>query len=336
MEADEIIAEIKAGRSVPIYLLHGEEPYFIDSISDFIQHHLLDAGQQVFNQRIFYGKDTDAKMVLDEASQYPLMSDKRLVLVKEGQDMKTLNQLESYLENPVPSTVLVLCYKYKKFDQRTKLAKLVKQNGISFESKRIYENQIPGWIQKEAAKKGLPLKPEAAELMAAYLGADLGSIQNNLDKIKISFPGHRSIGAEELQDIIGISKDFNVYELSNAIGLRDKTKVFQIIRYFAANPKANPIPVVLTNLYKFFSQLYIIKANNYKSEADLKRIFQPPTGSLFLFKANLEALKIYDLSQLEKALLYLREYDLKSKGVNTRRPVEEALLKELAIKILKA
>lgn len=174
MDVEELIEKIRTGSRAPLYLLHGEEPFFIDQISNYIQDHLLNETEQVFNQRIFYGKDSDYKMILDEARQYPMMSTHRLVVLREAQEMRSFLELEAYFENPVASTILVLCYKYKKLDQRTKAAKFLKQNGVIFESKKLYDNQLSPWILQEAGKKGIKLKPEAAHLLAEYLGADLG------------------------------------------------------------------------------------------------------------------------------------------------------------------
>ncbi|MDZ4707352.1 MAG: DNA polymerase III subunit delta [Saprospiraceae bacterium] len=332
MEADDIILSLKAGHRAPVYLFHGEEPYFIDQLAGYMQEHVLTETEQVFNLRIFYGKDTDFRTVVDEACQYPLMAGHRMILIREAQDMKTIFELETYLDKPVPSSILVICYKYKKLDQRTKMAKSIKQHGVVFESKKLYDNQLPGWIQSESVKKGLKLQPEAAHLIAEYLGSDLGAIQQDLEKIRISTPANAVITAKDLESIIGIHKDFNVFELQKSIGQRDLRKTFQIIQYFKDNPKANPLPVTMASLYNFLSKLYVAKSSEPKNDQALLAALQ--LKSSFFLKEYKEALKHYSLGQVEQALLLLREYDLKSKGVNYNGGLESGLLKEMVSRLM--
>ncbi len=332
MNADEFIESIKKGERYPIYLLQGEEPYFIDQISTFIQENMLSESEQVFNMRVLYGKETDIRTVLDEARQYPMMSSHRLILIREAQDMKGINDLEAYFENPVPTTILVLCHKYKKLDQRTKAAKAIKQNGVVFESKPLYDNQVPDWILKEAFRKGIKIAPDACHLMAEYLGTDLGSIIQAIEKIKISARLDEVVTAKDLDELIDIHKDFNVFELQKAIGQRDMVKVFRIIHYFEANPKASPVVVVLANLYAYISKLFAARASNAKNDQDLMTALQ--LKSPFFLREYKEALKHFSLPQLESALLLLREYDLKYKGVNSKGMEEGAFLKELVSRIL--
>lgn len=332
MNADEFIETIKKGERYPIYLLHGEEPYFIDQISTFIQDNMLNETEQVFNMRVFYGKETDFRTVLDEARQYPMMSSHRLILIREAQEMRGMDEMEAYFENPVSSTILVLCYKYKKFDQRTRAAKAIKQNGILFESKPLYENQVPDWILKEAFRKGIKIAPDACHLMAEYLGTDLGSIIQAIEKIKISANPDEVVTAKDLDELIGIHKDFNVFELQKAIGQRDTTKAFRIIHYFEANPKASPMVMILANLYAYISKLFSARAANAKNDQDLMAALQ--LKSPFFLREYKEALKHFSLPQLEHALFLLREYDLKYKGVNSRGIEEGALLKELVSRLL--
>jgi len=332
MNADEFIDSIKKGEPYPVYLLHGEEPYFIDQISDFFQDQLLNETEQVFNRRVFYGKETDFKTVLDEARQYPMMSSRRLVLVREAQEMKGMDEMVGYFENPVASTILVLCYKYKKFDQRTRAAKAIKQHGMVFESKPLYDNQVPDWILKEAFRRGIKIAPDACQLMAEYLGTDLGSIVQAIDKIVISATPGEVVTARDLDDFIGIHKDFNVFELQKAIGQRDTVKAFRIIHYFEANPKASPMVMILANLYAYLAKLFAARAANARNDQDLMAALQ--LKSPFFLKEYKEALKHFSLPQLEEALLLLREYDLKYKGVNSKGVEEGALLKELVSRIL--
>lgn len=332
MEFEGVIQSLKAGQRAPVYLFHGEEPYFIDQLANYMQDHVLAESEQVFNQRIFYGKDTDIRSVVDEACQYPMMSSHRMIIVREAQDMKNILDLELYLEKPVPSSMLVLCYKYKKLDQRTKVAKSIKQHGVVFESKKLYENQIGGWIQQEAIKKGLKLQPEATYLIAEYLGTDLGAIQQDLEKIKISVPGEEPVSAKDLESIIGIHKDYNVFELQKSLGQRDMAKVFKIIQYFRDNPKSNPIQMTMASLYGYFSKLYVAKASEAKNDQALMAVLQ--LKSVFFLKEYKEALKHFSLKQLEQALFLLREYDLKSKGVNHGGGQDNGLLKEMVSRMM--
>lgn len=332
MEVDELIKTIKSGQRAPVYLLHGEEPFFIDQVANFMQDEVLSESEQVFNQRVFYGKDTDYRSVVDEACQYPLMSSHRMIIVREAQDMRSILELESYIERPVPTSMLVLCYKYKKFDQRTKMAKSIKQYGVVFESKKLYDNQVPAWIMQEAAKKGLKLQPEAGFLIGEYLGTDLGAIHQDLEKIKISALADEVITAKDLETIIGIHKDYNVFELQKALGQRDMAKTFQIIQYFRDNPKANPMPMTMASLFGFFSKLYVAKAGEAKNDQALMAALQ--LKSSFFLKEYKEALKHFNLTQLEQALFLLREYDLKSKGVNNTGGQDAGLLQEMVSRMM--
>ncbi len=331
-EAEQIIQSIKEKKLAPVYLLQGEEPYFIDMIAEYMHDHVLSESEQVFNQRIFYGKDTSHRDVIDEASQYPMMSDKRLVILREAQDMRSFTELEPYFEKPVSSTILVICHKYKKVDGRTRIANLIKKTGVIFESKKLYDNQLPDWINKEAKRKQINIKPEACQLLADYIGSDLGAIVKNLDKIKISLPEGEPVTAHDLESIVGIHKDFNVFELQKALGNRERYKIFQIVQYFASNPKSNPMPMTMASLFGYFNKLYIAKSGEYKSDTDLMHALG--LKSPYFLKEYKDALRVYSQGQLERAMLLLREYDLKSKGVNSRVTGEGELLKEMILKIL--
>lgn len=330
--ADQIIQSLKAGQRAPVYLFHGEEPYFIDLLAGYMQEHVLSESEQVFNLRIFYGKDTDFRTVADEACQYPLMASHRLIVIREAQDMKTIMELESYLENPVPTSILVICYKYKKLDQRIKMAKYIKQHGVIFESKKLYDNQVPAWIQQESVKQGLKLQPEAVHLIAEYLGSDLGAIQQDLEKIRIATKGDEQITARELESIIGIHKDFNVFELRKSLGMRDMPKTFQIIQYFKDNPKANPMPLIMASLYSYISKLYVAKSSEPKNDQALMAALQLKFS--IQLKEYKDGLKHYSLGQLEQALFLLREYDLKSKGVNFTGGLDAGLLREMVSRMM--
>ena len=252
----EIIKDLKAKKYQPIYLLHGDEAYYIDLISDYIEQHVLTESERSFNQTIIYGKEAEAKTIIDTASRYPMMAERQVVVLKEAQEMRTLGDLQPYVEHAVPSTILVICYKHKKFDARTKLSKSLKSKAVVFESKKLYDNQLSDWIKNYLKDRKLNIEPEASELIAEYLGTNLSKVANELDKLVINLPADSSINAQHVQDNIGISKDYNVFELQKSLGQRDILKTQRIISYFISNPKKNPLVVVVGTLYNFFSKVY--------------------------------------------------------------------------------
>src|SRR6201986_1184518 len=264
MSADDIIKDIKNRKFKPLYLLHGDEPYYIDLVGNYVEHKVLSDAEKGFNQTVLYGKDTDIMTVLNAAKRYPMMADYQVVLVKEAQDMKwgkddddkkTINPLLAYLESPLPSTILVFCYKYGKFDKRKKSYKAIDKNGIVFESTTLYDNKVPGWIEDFVQEKGYKISPQAAALLGEYLGNDLSKIANELEKLMLNVSKGQEITPKEIQDNIGISKEYNVFELQTALGKKDVVKVNRIINYFEANPKSNPIVLMLGNLNNYFSKV---------------------------------------------------------------------------------
>jgi DNA polymerase-3 subunit delta len=266
MTANDIIKDLKSRRFKPLYLLHGEEPYFIDHVSDYMESHILSDAEKGFNQTVLYGKDTDIMTVLNAAKRYPMMADYQVIIVKEAQEMKWgkedsdkkgINPVLSYLENPLSSTVLVFCYKYGKFDKRKKAYKAIDKNGLVFESATLYDNKIPGWIESYVADKKYRISAQAAAMLCEYLGNDLSKIANELDKLMLNIAAGQEIGLKDIQDNIGISKEYNVFELQSALVKRDVYKANQIINYFEANPKANPVVLVLGNLNNFFSKVLL-------------------------------------------------------------------------------
>ncbi len=339
MTANEIIKDIKNRRVKPLYLLHGEEPYFIDLVSDYAEHQLLSPAEKGFNQTVFYGKDTDMMTVLNAAKRYPMMSEFQLVLVKEAQDLKWgkddddkkgIDPVLSYFENPLSSTVLIFCYKYGKFDKRKKTYKAIDKNGLIFESTSLYDNKIPAWIEDYAAEKGYKIEQQASAMMAEYLGNDLSKVANELDKLILNVNAGQLITLKHVQDNIGISREYNVFELQSALSRKDPLKVNQIINYFEANPKANPLVMILGNLNTFFSRVLHYHYVKDKSPQTLAR----ELGVSPYFVKDFElAGRSYNYGKTMQIISLLREYDLKSKGVeSTCGPGE--LMKELMFKIL--
>lgn len=339
MTADDILKDLKNRKYKPLYLLHGDEAYFIDQVSNFVEDELLPEAERSFNQTVLYGKDTEVMTVLNAAKRYPMMAEYQVVLVKEAQDMKwgrddddkkTINPLLSYLENPLQSTILVFCYKYGKFDKRKKTYKAIEKNGVVFESATLYDNKIPSWIEGLVAAKGYKIDQQASAMMAEYLGNDLSKVANELEKLMLNVSAGQTINMQLVQDNIGISKEYNVFELQSALSRKDPFKVNQIINYFEANPKANPIVLVLGNLNNFFSKVLLYHYAKDKSPQNLAR--ELGINPYFIKDYELAA-RSYNYGKSMQIISLLREYDLKSKGVDSNAGPGE-LMKELMFKIL--
>jgi DNA polymerase-3 subunit delta len=339
MTAAEIIKSLQQKKYKAIYLLHGDEPYYIDLIGNYIEHKLLSDAEKGFNQTVLYGKDTDVMSMLGAAKRYPMMADYQVVLVKEAQDMKwgnddadkkSINPLLNYLENPLPSTILIFCYKHGKFDRRKKTYKAIEKNGLIFESASLYDSKISGWIEDFIKEKGYKINQQASLMLAEYLGNDLSRIANELEKLMLNVTSGQEITLKHIQDNIGISKEYNVFELQAALTQKDAFKANQIINYFEANPKANPIVLVLGNLNNFFSKVLTYHYVKDKSPQNLARELGI---SPYFLKDYEQASRSYNYGKTMQIISYLREYDLKSKGVDSNTD-HGGLMKELVFKIL--
>ena len=339
MTATDIIKDLKNKKYKPLYLLHGEEAYFIDLVSNYVEHKLLSDSERGFNQTVFYGKDTDIMSVLNASKRYPMMADYQVVLVKEAQDMKWgsedtdkkgINPLLSYLDNPLPSTILVFCYKYGKFDKRKKTYKAIEKKGLIFESSPLYDSKVPAWVEGFISDKGYKINQQASLMLAEYLGNDLSKIANELEKLMLNVAVGQEITLKHIHDNIGISKEYNVFELQTALSKKDAYKANQIINYFEANPKANPIVLVLGNLNTFFSKVLIYHYVKDKSQQNLAR--ELSVNPYFVKDYELAA-RNYNYGKTMQIISYLREYDLKSKGVESNTD-NGGLMKELIFKIL--
>jgi len=339
MTAADLLKDLKNRKYKPIYLLHGEEPYYIDLVSNFVEHKLLPDAEKGFNQTVFYGKDTDIMSVLNASKRYPMMADYQVVLIKEAQDMKWgnedpdkkgINPVLSYLENPLQSTILVFCYKYGKFDKRKKTYKAIEKNGLIFESSPLYDNKIPAWIEDFLGEKNYRISQQATFILSEYLGNDLSKIANELEKLMLNIPPGQEITLKQIQDNIGISKEYNVFELQTALSKKDTLKANQIINYFEANPKANPIVLVLGNLNNFFTKVLLYHYVKDKSPQNLARELGV---SPYFIKDYEQAARSYNYGKTMQIISYLREYDVKSKGVESITD-HGGLMKELLFKIL--
>lgn len=332
-QAKQIVADIKKGDIKPIYFLMGEEPYYIDRISDYIAENVLTEEERGFNQMLIYGRDTSIDEIVSNAKRYPMMAERQVVIVKEAQDLsRTIDNLLDYAKNPQPTTVLVVCYKYKKLAKNKKLYKAIDKTGEIFEFKRLYENQIGDWIMKTMKGRGYSVSPKAAQMLVEFLGTDLGKIDNELQKLQLICPEGTSISPETIEENIGISKDFNNFELRKAIGDRDSLKAHRIANYFAQNPKDNPIIITNSLLFAFFSQLLQYHGLKDKSKASVAK--QLRVNPYFVKDYEIGA-RNYPMKKVSRAISLIQETDVKSKGVGAANVPEGDLLKELLVKIMR-
>jgi len=333
MTQEDILNEIKKGFIKPIYFLWGDEPYFIDQISDYIEKNVLNDAEKSFNQTVLYGRDVDIKDIISIAKRFPMMADHQVIIIKEAQDLsRNIDQLESYLDNIVPSTVLVFNYKYKKPDNRKTVFKKMAKVGVMFESKTLYDNQIPTWINLYLKARGYQIEPKAAAMLLEFLGTDLGRIANELSKLFIVLPKETAISAKNIEDNIGINKDYNNFELRKALGSKNVVKSNQIINYFAQNPKANPTVLTLSLLNNFFTQL--LQLHSLPNKNDKTAVASLLKVSPFFVGDYIEAGKNYPMRKVSEIIGHLRDADMKSKGVGARDMDQSDLLKELIFKIL--
>jgi DNA polymerase-3 subunit delta len=324
-----IVANIKKGDLKPIYFLMGEEAYYIDALSKFIEDNVLSEEEKGFNQTVFYGRDVKIEDIVSTAKRFPMMAERQVVIVKEAQDLsRTIENLVSYVENPQPTTVLVLCYKYKKLDKRKKIYKAIAKNGVIFESKRLYDNQIPDWIRRVLAGKGYTISPKASQMLVEFLGNDLGKINNELEKLQLIVKPEEQISAQIIEVNIGISKDYNNFELLNAIAHKNIKKAFSIIQYFAHDPRNHPTVVTVSTLFGFFSKVMKYHALPNKSQAPKALGVHP-----FFIKDYEVAARNYPMRKVSSVIAIIREIDVKSKGVGANM-TQADLLKELLVKVM--
>ena len=331
-EVKQIVSDIASGNIRPIYFLFGEEPYYIDQIAQYIEKNVLPEEEKGFNQMLLYGKDVSIDDIISNAKRFPMMAERQVLIVKEAQHLsRTIENLTPYVENLLPTTILVICYKYKKLDKRKKLYKAVQKEGVIFEGKKLYENQVSEWIRKVMPTRGYSISPKAAVLLVEFLGTDLGRIDKELEKLQVILPKHTEITPELIEEHIGISKDYNNFELKKAIGERDVLKASRIINYFAQNPKANPFVLTVSLLQSFFSQLLLyhgLADRTPKNVASVLRISPYFVGEIQTAARN------YPMKKVSNIISNLRELDLKGKGVGANNISQSDLLKELLVKII--
>jgi len=333
MTFEQILTDLKNKIYKPIYFLSGEEPYFIDLITKYINDNVLNDAEKSFNQTVIYGKDTDIYTVINTAKRFPMMANHQVVIVKEAQNIKNIDDLVHYAAAPLKSTLLVINYKYKTLDKRKKLYKALADNGVLYESKKLYDNEIPGWINAYLKKKNRSIDPGAAALLNEYLGNDLSKIANELDKLIITLPdGEFNITSNHIERNIGISKDYNNFELHKALTQKNVLKANRIVNYFAQNQKDNPFTMTIATLYHFYSK--VLSYHFVKDKKDKKSVAATlKVNPYFLGDYELAA-KNYNPKKTVEIIGLLREYDLKSKGYNNVSTPPGELLKEMVYKIL--
>tara|TARA_R110002020_G_scaffold293535_2_gene509023 strand:- start:135859 stop:136863 length:1005 start_codon:yes stop_codon:yes gene_type:complete len=331
-EVKRIVSDIKNGNIKPIYFLMGEESYYIDQISAYIDKNLLSEEEKGFNQVVLYGRDVTIEDIVSQAKRYPMMAERQVVIVKEAQALsRDIDKLESYAANPQTSTVLVICYKYKKLDKRKKVYKLIAKSGVVFESKRLYENQVGDWIRRVMSGKGYVVEPKAAHMLVEFLGTDLSKIYNELEKLMLILPDGSTVTPLVIEENIGISKDFNNFELRKAVGEKDILKAHRIINYFAQNPKDNPMVVTIALLFGFFQQLLTYHGLPSTDKASVAKALGV---NPYFVSEYITASRNYPMKKVSYIINLLRDADVKSKGVGAYNLSQGDLLKELLVGIM--
>ena len=333
MSHEKIIGEWKKKVFKPVYWLEGEEEYFINKVMEYAENSILTESEAGFNLSVFYGKDTDWAQVINACRRYPMLAERQVVLLKEAQQMRDIEKLESYVENPSNSTVFVVSYKDKKVDGRTKFAKTLKEKGVLLSTKKIYDNQLPQWTEEIVHSKGFEINRKALMLLVDHIGNDLSRIENEVEKISVNLGKRKTITEDDIEEYVGISKEFNVFEFQQAIAEKDLGKCIQIIRYFDANPKAAPIQLILPSLYSFFSKVFMIHGLAARDE---KAVAAALGVNPFFVKDYLRAVTRFSYPETEKVILLLHQYNLRSLGVHDAGTNDSSLLKEMVYKIILA
>jgi DNA polymerase-3 subunit delta len=329
---EEIMSDLRNRIFRPVYFLAGEEPYYIDLITDYIQEKVLPEDEKSFNQMVLYADDTNIASIIDIARRFPMMASHQVVIIREAQSLKKLDDLAIYLEKPLVSTILVFCYKYKSLDKRTKLLKVLESHKGYFESSKLRDYQIPGWIDSYLMKKGIKTDPSASAMLTEYLGTDLHKIANELDKLIITLPvGKPVITTSIIEQNIGISKDYNNFELQKAVGDKNILKANMIVRYFADNPKDNPITLSIASLFGFFSKLLLY---HYLPDKSKNNVASALKVNPFFVRDYESASAKYNVSRTVQIISLLRTFDMKSKGFCDPGTEPGDLLRELVYRIL--
>ena len=332
MTYEQILSDIKNKIYHPVYFLMGEEPYFIDSISDAIESTVLDEADKAFNQIILYGKDVNVHDIVTQARNFPMMGNYLVIIVKEAQDVKNIESMEPFLEMIPETTILVLNYKYKKLDKRLKFAKTLDKDYVLFESKKLYDRDIPKWIVNFLGTKNYKISQKACQMLADYLGTDLLKVRNELEKLMVAVPQKKEIDDFDVEYNIGISKDFNIFELQKAISYGDFPKAVQIINYFGDNTKENPLIATVIMLYAYYCKLLKLHYATDKSKNNIAAVLGV---SPFFVEDYFEAARRYNIKKCVENIAVLREFDLKSKGYNVGDVEQKDLYREMIYKLMR-
>ena len=331
MSAEKILNDWKKHNFKSIYWLEGEEEYYIDMVMDQAEHHILKEAEAGFNLTVFYGKDADWAEVINACRRYPMFAERQVVLLKEAQQMKDLEKLEAYFEKPLASTIFIVGYKGKTLDKRIKLYKLIKQCAEILHSEKVRDYKLAEWITEFLLAKGYKSSAKAVGLLEEHIGNDLSRIANEIEKLSLNLKGKKEISEDDIEKFIGISKEYNVFELQAAIGKKDLAKAIKILNYFEGNPKAGPIQMVLPGLYTSFSKMYTVFGMPDKSEAALKPHFY---NNPLAVKNALDTIKRYGYEGIERILLLLHHYNLKGVGIGNTGTPDASLMKEMVVKMI--
>lgn len=331
MSPEKIVADLKKAQFKPVYWLEGEESYFIDKVIAYAEHHLLSEAEAGFNLTIFYGRDAAWPDVINACRRYPMFAEKAVVIIKEAQDLKGIDKLESYVEKPLASTLLFVAYKGKKVDGRTTLAKLLKEKAVFMSTKKMYDSALPEWTAELVKEKGYTLTKKALALLIDHIGNDLNRLNNEIDKLALNLKDRKQITEDDIEKYVGVSKEFNVFELQQAIAGRDLYKAVRIVQYFGSNPKAAPLQLVFPSLYNFFSKVQVVYTVPSKDE---KEIAAAIGANAWFVKDYTAAASRFQYHEVEKLLLLLYEYNLRNLGVNDAGTGDAELLKEMVVKMI--
>lgn len=331
MSAEKIISDWKKKLFKPVYWLEGEEDYFIDKIVQYAEHNILTESEAGFNLTVFYGRDADWTQVINACKRYPMFAERQVVLLKEAQHMRDIDKLESYISQPLTSTIFVVSYKEKKVDGRTQLAKLLKTKAELFTTKKMYDSALPDWTNELVKSKGYTISQKGVLLLVDHIGNDLSRIDNEIDKMLVNLGTRTNITEDDIEKYVGVSKEYNPFELQSAMAAKDLPKAMRIIQYFEANPKAAPIQLVLPTLYNLFSKTYMIFGQTAKDD---KTIAANIGVNAWFVKDYLLVARNYGYNGVERALLLLHHYNLRSVGVNDTGSSDASLLKEMVVKMV--
>ncbi len=326
-----ILHDLHNGRYAPVYLFDGEEDFFIDELTDYIEEHSLDEAGKAFDLVILYGKDVDGMLVVDEAKRFAMMGNRRVIIVKEAQQLKNIEALLDYIKNPVPNNILVLAHKHKKMDGKKTITKQLRQKHVYLESKKLYDNQIPPWITNHLKAFGYHIEPKAALMLAEFVGSNLSRLNNELKKLMLVVSKSSNITPDDIEKNIGVSKDYNNFEFISALAHKDVLKANKIVKYFSQNPKKNPVVVTNSLMYSYFSKMLIVHATPDKNEYNLAKALGTSTYGV---RDHVVGMRHYSLNKTVRIIGYLAELDVKSKGVDNVSTNEYDLLRECVFKIL--